>query len=203
MYTAIYVIVIFAGLAMTIREGLWSNTLTLINVIISGIVAFGFYSPLVIYLDEGMTNGQHTYWLDFAVIWALYAATMVILRITIGAASKTRMRFKYPIDNVGGPLAGFLASWVLAAFTLATVHTAPLSKDAFGTKLATSADVESDSFISSPDACWLRFVKSMSEPSVLGANSTDRFGAKGFATIYADHREKFDKATSLIVNRGS
>ena len=37
---------------MMVREGLWSNTITLVNIIISGLVAFGFYSPLVVYLDE-------------------------------------------------------------------------------------------------------------------------------------------------------
>src|SRR5262245_30105256 len=107
MYWAAYGIVFFAGLAMTVREGLWSNTLTLLNIIISGLVAFGFYTPLVIYLDERVTDGQHTYWLDFAIIWALYFVTMVILRTLMGAASKTRMRFKNPIDPVGGPIAGF------------------------------------------------------------------------------------------------
>ena len=50
MYWVFYAIVIFAGLAMTVREGLWSNTITLINITISGLVAFGFYSPIVIWL---------------------------------------------------------------------------------------------------------------------------------------------------------
>ena len=49
---------------MMVREGLWSNAITLVNIIISGLVAFGFYSPLVIYLDE-MLDGQYTYLLDF------------------------------------------------------------------------------------------------------------------------------------------
>ena len=47
MYWAIYVIVLFAGLAMMVREGLWSNTISLVNIFVSGLVAFGFYSPLV------------------------------------------------------------------------------------------------------------------------------------------------------------
>jgi hypothetical protein len=88
MYLAVYGIVVFAGLAMMVREGLWSNTLALINVIVSGLVAFGFYSPLVAYLDEEVTSGQHTYWLDFAIIWALYAVTMIVLRSLMAAASK-------------------------------------------------------------------------------------------------------------------
>src|SRR5262245_4026290 len=141
MYTAFYLIILFAGLAMMVREGLWSNTITLISIIVAGLIAFGFYSPIVVYLDEQMTDGQHTYWLDFAVIWALYAVTFVVLRVFTAAASKTRMRFKHPIDPVGGPLVAFIAAWVLAAFTLATLHVAPMPKDAFGGKLVTQSVV--------------------------------------------------------------
>jgi uncharacterized membrane protein required for colicin V production len=201
-YFIVYAIVVFAGLAMTVREGLWSNTLTLLNIIISGLVAFAFYSPIVAYLDEDVTNGQHTYWLDFAVLWALYAATMVIVRTLMGAASKTRMRFKHPIDSVGGPLVGFIAAWVLAAFTLATLHTAPMGKDAFSGKLVYS-NVDSASLIMQPDATWLKFVETMSKPAAMGAESVDHFGANAFVKIYTDRREKFDKADSLIVKRGA
>src|SRR5262249_6946709 len=119
-YYVIYAIVVFAGLAMMVREGLWSNTITLVNILISGLVAFGFYSPLVVYLDEDVTSGQHTYWLDFAIIWALFTVTMLVCRTLTAQLSKTRMRFKHPIDPVGGPIVGLLAAWVLAAFTLAT-----------------------------------------------------------------------------------
>ena len=73
MYWSIFLIVLFAGVAMMVREGLWSNTITLVNIFISGLIAFGFYSPIVVYLDEEVTEGQHTYWLDFAIIWACSA----------------------------------------------------------------------------------------------------------------------------------
>jgi uncharacterized membrane protein required for colicin V production len=199
MYTAVYAIVVFAGLAMTVREGLWSNAILLVNIIISGLVAFGFYSPLVIYLDE-MSDGEHTYWLDFAVMWALFAASMIILRTVAAAASKTRMRFKHPIDPIGGPLVGFISAWVLAAFTLATLHTSPMPKDGFSGKLV-HADVTSASALTSPDAAWLRFVERMSRPTALGAASTQEFGAKGFVEIYEKRRAAFDQAPSLVVPR--
>jgi len=197
----IYGIVVFAGLAMTVREGLWSNTLTLINIIISGLVAFGFYSPIVAYLDEDVTSGQHTYWLDFAIIWALYAVTMLVLRTLMAAASKTRLRFKHPIDPVGGPIMGFIAAWVLAAFTLATLHTSPMPKNQFGGKLVYT-DADTASFITSPDAAWLQFVERVNPAEALGSGSIDKFSAKGFVKIYTDRREKFDKSEGLIVKRG-
>src|SRR3954449_9479863 len=201
MYWAIYGIVIFAGLAMTVREGVWSNTLTLINIIISGLVAFGFYSPIVAYLDEDATSGQHTYWIDFAIIWALYAISMIILRSLMAAASKTKLRFKNPIDTYGGPAVGFVAAWVLAAFTLATLHTSPMPKNQFGGKLVYN-DADTASFVSSPDAAWLRFVERVNPAAALGSGSTDNFTAKGFVKIYTDRREKFDKAEGMIVKRG-
>jgi uncharacterized membrane protein required for colicin V production len=200
-YWIIFGIVLFATVAMTVREGLWSNTLTLVNIIISGLVAFGFYAPLVVYLDETVTDGQHTYWLDFAVLWALFAVAMVVCRSLTAAFSKTRMRLKYPIDDVGGPLVGLIAAFVLASFTLATFHAAPMPKDFLGGKLA-YGDAESVSSVGQPDALWLKFVASVSGPEALGSGSTSRFSGK-FVKIYADRREKFQKAPSLVVKRGT
>ena len=199
MYWVFFGIVMFAGVAMMVREGLWSNTIMLVNIIISGLVSFGFYLPLVIYLDE-KTDGEHTYWLDFAVIWALYCAAFVITRTLTASASRTRMRFKNPIDPIGGPVMGLVAAWVLAAFTLATLHTSPMPKDAFGGKLV--HDVTTASMLTSPDAAWLQFVEAMSQPAALGSASTDGFSAKAFVKIYGDRREKFQKASGLVVDRG-
>lgn len=200
-YWIIFGIVLFASVAMTVREGLWSNTLTLVNVIFSGLVAFGFYMPLVVYLDESVTDGQHTYWLDFAVLWALFCVAMVICRSLTAAFSKTRMRFKYPIDDVGGPLVGFIAAFVLASFTLATFHVAPMPKDILGGKIAYTS-VDSVSNFSQPDAAWLSFFQTVSDAAAFGTDSTGRFSANAFVKIYGDRRAKFDKAPSLIVKRG-
>jgi uncharacterized membrane protein required for colicin V production len=198
-YWIIFAIVMFAGIAMTVREGIWSNTITLMSIFVSGLVAFGFYSKIVIYLDEELTDGQHTYWLDFCVMWALFCATMVICRALTAAASKTRLRFKNPIDPAGGPVVGILAAWVMATFTLATLHTSPMPKDAFSGKLV--YDVASASILTQPDVAWLRFVETMSKEDGLGVASTDKFTAKAFVAIYADHRDKFDKAPTFIVKR--
>ena len=48
MYSVIYLAVWFAGSSMFVREGLWSNAISLVNILVSGLVAFGFYSPLAI-----------------------------------------------------------------------------------------------------------------------------------------------------------
>lgn len=41
----------------------------------------------------------------------------------------------------------------------------------------------------------------MSEPAALGLGDKRDFSAQSFVKIYTDRREKFDKSTSLIVDR--
>jgi hypothetical protein len=187
--------VFFASLAMMVREGLWSNAITLVNIIISGLVAFGFYSPLVVYLDE-QTGGSNTYWLDFVVIWALFVVTMVVSSELTKRASRTRMRFKNPIDPVGGPLVGLMAAWGMAAFVMATLHTSPMPRDAFSGKLVAPAEVSTAFPLTAPDAGWLRFVDRVTKPDAFGWTGRKGFLAEPFVQIYADHREKFSKSNA-------
>jgi hypothetical protein len=79
-----------------------------------------------------------------------------------------------------------------------------MPKDAFSGKL-TPNNVSTSTSLLSPDNAWLRFVETMSSPSqppALGSAGTEKFRASAFITIYADHREKFDKAPALINKRG-
>jgi uncharacterized membrane protein required for colicin V production len=207
MFFAMYLIVWFAATAMLVREGLWSNTISLISILVCGLFAFGMYSPLAIYLDEQL-SGQYTYLLDFACLWILFIVSMIVCRVLTGLASTTRMRFKYPIDSVGSPLSAIVAAWVLATFTMATLHTVPMPKDAFGGALVYSDnEVESKSALLAPDLGWLRFVQSVSGGDSLGSGERNSFSAKAFVKIYADHREKFGKQYSqqgggMAVRRG-
>ena len=176
----------------------------LVNVLISGLVAFGFYSPLTSWLD-GQLGGQWTYVLDYVIVWGLFVATMVICRTLTRRGSATRMRFRNPIDSVAGPILGLLAAWVLASFVMATLHMVPMKKDSFGGMLLHStSDVESKSSLTAPDLGWLRFVERMSQETSFGSSSTNRFSAIGFIAAYQNHRANLEKATtkSLRVNRG-
>jgi uncharacterized membrane protein required for colicin V production len=204
MYIAFYLLVLFAATAMMVQQGVWSNAISLINIIISGLVAFSFYQPLAIYVDE-MLDGEYTYLVDFVVIWALFVVTMLVCRLISGLASTTRMRFKHPIDPIGGPLVGLIAAWVLAGIVLASLHTSPMPKSAFGGSLIYSAsDVDSTSGLFNPDLGWLRFVEHVTKADAFGHSGGSGFSAKAFVQIYADHREKFEKANAswIRVRRG-
>jgi uncharacterized membrane protein required for colicin V production len=204
MFWAIYFVAFFASWAMMVREGLWSNVISLVNILVSGLVAFACYSPLAIYLDE-MLDGQYTYLLDFVCIWGLFVVTMLVCRAATGLASRTRMRFKNPIDPVGGPLVALVGAWAMAAFVMATLHTAPMPKEAFSGKLIHDAsEVDTAFALTAPDLGWLRFVERVTRSDAFGHAAGGGFSARAFVQIYADHREKFGKANApwIVVRRG-
>jgi hypothetical protein len=191
--------VFFATIAMMVREGLWSNTITLFCILLSGLAAFGFYQPLTVWIDE-QTDGSYTYLLDIVCLWGVYVAVMIVLSTAAGTFSKTRLRFKNPIDPIGGPVVAVMAGWVLMSFTLASLHTAPLGKETLGGALVhSSGDVQSKSPLSAPDLWWLRFVQNAAKADVLGTNR--EFSAALFVASYADHREKFDKSRGWLQKR--
>ena len=96
-------------------------------------------------------------------------------------------------------------AWALAAFVMATLHTAPMPKDAFGGSLIyNNGEVESTSSLMAPDLGWLRFIDRVTRPDAFGHVGRDVFSPWGFVSIYADHREKYGKANApwIRVRRG-
>lgn len=198
-FYVIAAVVFFATFAMMIREGLWSNTITLFCIVLSGLAAFGFYQPITVWVDE-KTDGSYTYLLDIVVMWGVYVVAMILLSGLAALLSKTRMRFKNPIDPVGGPVVALMAAWVMSAFTLATLHAAPLAKETMGGNLM-HEDVATASSISAPDLWWLRFVERMSSSDFLGGDDANKFSASFYVKNYTDHRAKFDATDTWRVRR--
>ena len=198
MFYAICGIVFFASLAMMVREGIWSNSITTINIMMSGLVAFGTYAPLTIMVDEA-TSGSYTYLLDFLLIWAVFVVAMLVFRIVTDKISKVRLRLKHPFDAIGGPIMALLGAWVCTSFVIATLHTAPLAKDALGSKLV--HDDPSRGAMTSPDLAFLHFVARTTKADAFGAKGLTPLEVKPFVAIYADHREKLENAKGIIVKR--
>jgi uncharacterized membrane protein required for colicin V production len=120
-------IILFVSLAMLIREGLWTNALTLVNVLVAATVATNLWEPLADWLDGQVPGG--TYLWDFISIWVLFCAAFVVMRVVTDLASRVRFRFRRPVDFAGGLICAVLVGWALVCFTSATLHMTPLKKD--------------------------------------------------------------------------
>ena len=193
MFYVIVAVVFFATFAMCIQQGLWNNTLTTINMILSGVIAFGCYMPLAnLAVDNGLE--QYTFLVDFLSIWLLYVVAFVLLhRVFSGQLSKTRMRFKNPIDTIGGPLMAAVAGLLMSGIVGASLNAAPFDEKAFG-----GVFLESRAPITNPDVLWLNVAESMMAPDNLGT-SQSRFTQTEFMSDFAKQRAALEKEESLRV----
>jgi hypothetical protein len=194
MYYVIFGLLFFAGFAMMIREGFWSNTLNVIAIMLSGLAAFGLYQPLTIMLDE-KTDGSYTYLLDIVVLYGVFVISVILLKALFGVISRNKLRFRRPIDDIGGPAMAAIGGYAAAAFVMASLHAAPLWSDIFGlnygaTLGAVKSEVESRSSITSPDLAALRMAEKMLGPDVMGDG---KFKTYEYIFIHGDHRAKFEK----------
>lgn len=199
MYLGILILVIFvACFASLMNSGLWSNTLTLINLIMAGLLATSYFEPLADIFEK--MEPSYTYVWDFFSIWLIFIVAMIVLRTITDFLSKIKVRFFLPVDKVGGLLMACWASWIMVCFTTATLHTAPLARnflyDAFQPK------PNSRMFFGlGPDQVWLGWVHRESSGPLSQLGGATPFDPRGeFILKYGGRREEFEK--QLTVAKG-
>jgi hypothetical protein len=116
-----------AVLAALWREGLWASLVMLCNVLFAATAAT-MLLPVVVPLVEPQV-ATYTYLVDALVLWGLFALLLAVAREVTDRVSKTRVRFRRPVEMFGTPLVAGLAAWATMAFTAAALHTAPVPRN--------------------------------------------------------------------------
>ncbi len=165
--------ILFTSVAMLIREGVWSNLITLINVICAGLIASSLFEPLADKFESSMPS--FTYLADFLTIWGLFVVSFIVLRVVTEQLSKARVRFRMPVEWAAGGVLALWIGWVLVCFTCMTLHTAPLALHSFGGAFQSEADVdESAMFMGlAPDRQWLGLMHKLSQGSLQASAAED------------------------------
>jgi hypothetical protein len=156
IYIAILAFIGFATLAMMIREGMWNNAVTIVIHVFSGLAAFAFYGQTARFLDESVTDGSFTYWMDFLALWAVYVITFIVLRIVTSAVSRERVRFKMPVEWTGSIISAILGAYLVSGFVGATMHTVMLPADFLGGAILAESKEDVELKLTRPDIAWLR-----------------------------------------------
>lgn len=123
MYLAILMFAIFfAGFAMTVNEGLWSNTISLFCVILAGLMALpGGLALGAFAVEQAKPAAENEWAFVFGSIWGVFFFAVMILRIVTDRISRVRMKFFKPLDIGGGILMGLGVSMMLTSFTALTL----------------------------------------------------------------------------------
>jgi hypothetical protein len=177
-------VILFACVALCYAEGMWSNAIRLINVVIAALLAVDFFEPVARWLDSWQPS--YTYLWDFLALWGLFAVFMVIFRELTSFLSPVKVRFLKLADRIGNGMFCLLIGWVMVCFTMTTLHTAPLGR----TFLFGGFKAEDRMIMGlAPDRQWLGFVQGVSTGALCRSDPRPFDPKNEFMRKYATRRE--------------
>ena len=103
--------VFFAGIAMTINEGLWNNLVATVCILLAGVASMVVGLPVgATLLEKSGKDSTFTWYFLFGGVWLTFFLTVMVLRVIVDRASPVRVRFIPQLDRFVGPLVGLLAA---------------------------------------------------------------------------------------------
>jgi len=187
-------VILFVCVAMLVREGLWSNALTLINAIFAALVATSLWEPLAGWLEGLVPSG--TYLWDFVALWAIFCVCFLVLRAVTDLISRVRVRFKRPVDTAGGILLAVLVGWMMVCFTAMTLHTAPLAQRFMRGDFYDQPDDKIFLGMMAPDRQWFGFAQQLSNKSMAGSNVLGT--NEQFINRYGERRKQYETVQGIL-----
>jgi hypothetical protein len=123
-YLAILVLfVFFAGLAMTVNEGLWSNSISFVCIVLAGLIAWHWGLVLGEFAIEQVEPAAEYEWaLWFASLWGVFFFSVSILRVIADRTSRVRMKFIRPVEIAGGLLFSLCIALMFSSFAAYSLY---------------------------------------------------------------------------------
>ncbi len=202
MYISILLILTFiACFAALMKGGLWSNTITLINVVTAALLATNYFEPLAEWFDS--QDSSFTYLWDFLALWLIFGVSMLVLRAATDYVSNVKVRFFMPVDQVGGIVMALWSSWVLVCFATMTLHTAPLARNFLDGSFQPTPTSKM-LWAAAPDRLWLAWVHRESLGPLCRLGAVVPFDPRGdFVYRYGIRREEFEKQLTFTKTKDS
>jgi len=177
------------------REGLWSSAVMLLNTLAAATFATAWYETVVAFLlKRGMSS--YDYLLDFISIWGLFAILLLAFREISDRVSRTKVRFRKPVEMFGCPIVAAATAWIVVCFTAATLHTAAVPRDLI------QATPEARMFFGlSPDRRWLQWVRGSTLHGPFGRPDHAFDEQADFIVRYATRRKQLEAQPELRVRR--
>jgi hypothetical protein len=194
--------VFISCVALTHTEGLWGNTIRLVNALAAALLAINFFQPLAGWLEDLLPSYKY-YW-DFVALWGLFAGFAWIFGTLTDRASRVMLRFPQIVEQIGSWGVSAVIGWLMVSFTLMSLHTAPLGRNfLFG-----GFQPEQRMFFGlAPDRKLLSLVRHQSRGPLCtsagrkqGTRGINVFDPEGlFIATYAQRRSELDKPPAAAI----
>jgi hypothetical protein len=202
LYVNLLLGLIFIGsVAFLLKAGLWSNTLTLVNVITAALLATNYFEPLAEWMEGQEPSLNYAY--DFLALWLIFAISMALLRMATDYMSPVKVKFLKPIDLAGGALVAIWVGWVILCFTTMTLHTAPLARNFLRGQFQEKPETKMF-FRLDPDRKWLAWVHRESQGPLARIGYVAPFDPRAdFVIRYGNRRAQFEKQLTFATPKGA
>ncbi len=136
--TVLMFVILFACAAMLYNDGMWSNSIRLINAITAGLLAMNFFEPAADWLEQQAP--AYGYFCDFIALWGLFIIFSLIFRLITDRLSQVKVKFLKMADQIGSGVLALWVGWVMVCFTMVSLHTAPLAKNCLFDEFSTRTE---------------------------------------------------------------
>jgi hypothetical protein len=197
MFLTVLLVIIFVGcFASLMKSGLWSNTITLVNVITAALVATNYFEPLADFFERQEASLGYVW--DFFAIWLIFVIVVSILRAATDYVSRIKVRFYVPVEQVGGLVMAIWVSWIVLCFATATLHAAPLARNFLNGAFAPTPTAKMLFGTFAPDQVWLGWAHRESKGTLSRFVKGSPFDPQGeFILKYGNRREEFEGQLGL------
>ena len=148
-------------------EGAWGAAFMLLTVVFSGLLAMNFFEPLANFLENSVNNSPdwHYRW-DMIALVGLFVAFVLLLRTALEKLMPTLV-LVHPLAFDGVRWAcGLATGYVVMAFLLTALHTAPLPREFIGF----TPERKNLFNMAAPDRQWLGLTQYVSERAFPNGN---------------------------------
>jgi colicin V production protein len=157
-----------------LSEGLFTAITMFLNVMLAGLVTFNYFEPVANFLEDDVFSGALADYADFVALFALFAATMGLLRLITYRLSPSMIEFQGMIGSVGGVVVGLVTGYFLAGMFLCMLQTLPLHENFMDFSAKSEAGVRR--FLP-PDRVWLAMMCRAGAYAFAGEDDKDPAGS--------------------------
>ncbi len=197
MFTVVVIFIFAAVLGTAMREGLWSNTLRLFNVIFAGLVA-STLGPSVAVTLRGLAPSR-AFFFNFLALWLIFWIVCGLLQVSTNKLSTVKVKFDPKVNLYGGYAMAFLLACVFTSFAMFTMHQAPLAKSFMFKGFQSSERMVMGT---APDRQWYTFYSYVGGGAMGGATEAKSFdeyrrGCDNFRSALEQHVDQSGGSTAV------
>jgi uncharacterized membrane protein required for colicin V production len=160
MWMMVAALLIMIGCAYAqYRNGLFNSFAMLFMVLISGLVAFGFWEPLADLLDPIFQNNALSGCEDMIVMVLLFAVTLFLLRLAMTYLNPDMIDQQGHLQHIGALAVGLVTGYFLSGFLICAMQTLPLDVNFFDFEPREMTSEPGYRAFYPPDRVWLAMMR--------------------------------------------